>query len=208
MSSRVVGIYASIKIHAMHSNYINCYLFADITKFDQLPQLFDKVANLVKDDGLNVIINNAGICSSSDKLEQIEMADFDEHMLVNVKVPLMMTKTMLPLLKRAAEDTYGWIVNMTSVLGSIAANSSGGYYTYRASKAALNAVTKNLSVELKHDRILSVMLHPGWVQTDMGGAGADITIEQSCSGLINIITHLQPNQNGKFYQYNGQELPW
>lgn len=155
-----------------------------------------------------MLINNAGVSPESSTFENINEKDLDECYHVNVKTPILLTHALLKLLKNGAQTTYAWVVNISSILGSISANSTAGYYPYRPSKAALNAFTKNISIELKHDQILSVVLHPGWVQSDMGGPGADISVEESCQGLMSVLKNLKPIQNGKFYQYDGKELPW
>lgn len=138
------------------------------------------------------------------------MEEVDECFHVNFKTPMALCQLLLPLLKNRSDsdDGYAWIVNVSSTLASISANCTAGFYPYRASKAALNAFTKNLSIEFKHDQVLAMVIHPGWVQTDMGGSTADITVEESCRGMMQVLTGLKPNQNGKFYQFNGQELPW
>ena len=143
---------------------------------------------------------------------------------------------MLPLLKDAAaaatngDDSKNIkrsaIINMSSTLGSIAENSNGGLYPYRSSKvseelkgviniltrqiiqAALNAITKSMSVDLNHNGILVVSLHPGWVQTDMGGKNAPLSPEQSISSIINTLENLNESNQGHFYQYDGETLPW
>lgn len=154
-----------------------------------------------------MLINNAEICPSSTTFDNPRLQqELDDCLHVNVKTPMVLTQVLLPLLKNAtaANSCYSWIVNISSVLGSISANCTAGYYPYRVSKAALNAFTKNLSIELKHDQVLALVLHPGWV----GGSAADITVEESTQGLMNVLKNLKPNQNGKFFQYNGQELSW
>ena len=162
----------------------------------------------MQEGGLSMLINNAGVCFKSTTFQEMSFQHLDECYQVNVKTPMALTHALLPLLKTGAQTSYAWIINISSVLGSIQANSTAGFYPYRVSKAGLNAFTKTISIELKHDQILSLVLHPGWVRTDMGGSTADISIEESCQGLMSVIRNLKPNQNGKFYQYNGQELPW
>jgi NAD(P)-dependent dehydrogenase (short-subunit alcohol dehydrogenase family) len=93
-------------------------------------------------------------------------------------------------------------------MGSIADNGGGGSYLYRSSKTALNMVVKSLSIDLKPSGITAVVFHPGWVQTDMGGPNAMISTEQSVSGMRQIISRLTPADSGKFFAYDGQEIPW
>ena len=93
-------------------------------------------------------------------------------------------------------------------MGSIADNSGGGSYIYRSSKAAVNIVTKSLSIDLKPQQIKAVVLHPGWVKTDMGGPNALITTEQSVTGMRRVINQLKMEDSGNFFAYDGQIVPW
>lgn len=100
------------------------------------------------------------------------------------------------------------IVTLTSLMASIADNSSGGNYLYRSSKAAANMVVKSLAIDLSQQGIISVAFHPGWVQTDMGGPNAMIPAAQSVSGMRTVISNLTPADSGKFFDYGGNVLPW
>lgn len=180
----------------------------DVSNFEQHEKLVQEVESIVQDRGLTMLINNAGVCPPTTTFEHVSLAELDQCFHVNVKTPMLLTQALLPVVKRGAAHSFAWIVNISSALASISANCTAGYYPYRASKAALNAFTKNLSIELKHDQVLALVLHPGWVRTDMGGSAADISVDESCHGLMQVLQNLKPNQNGKFYQYNGQELPW
>lgn len=97
---------------------------------------------------------------------------------------------------------------MSSSLGSIESNVEGGLYAYRLSKAGLNAATKSMSIDLKDNGILCVSMHPGWVQTDMGGTKAPMDVESSCQQMINTILNLNESNNGTFIQYDGKLLKW
>ena len=100
------------------------------------------------------------------------------------------------------------IATLSSKMGSIDDNASGGSYYYRTSKAAVNMVTKSLAMDLKRHGITAVVFNPGWVQTDMGGPNAMITVEQSVTGLRQVIARLTPADSGKFFDYDGQEIAW
>jgi len=100
------------------------------------------------------------------------------------------------------------IVSLTSVLGSITANTQGGFYGYRESKAALDMFVRNLAVELKPEGFTCIAIHPGWVKTDMGGPDAQLSPEESVSGVRKVIDHLKPEDTGKFWSYDGGKLPW
>merc|ERR1719330_1873663 len=131
--------------------------------------------------------------------------------LTNVVGPLMLTKALLPLLGQGAQTRSqdSLVVNLSSILGSIAENTrQGGLYPYRASKSALNAVTRSLSLDLAKDRVEAVAIHPGWVRTDMGGHMAPLSPEQSVAGVLTQIdTHASEN-NGGFIDQTGNTLPW
>ncbi|XP_055684133.1 C-factor [Lutzomyia longipalpis] len=191
-------------------------LEVDLTNYDTYEGLVKKVEDIVKEDGLNVLLNNAGYGPKSTRLPHTKHQDLVECFNINSVVPVMLTKALLPLLQRAAAarpdapigPEKACVVNMTSLLGSITENTHGGLYAYRMSKAALNIATKSMSVDLQGDKIMAISLHPGWVRTDLGGSKAPLDVETSVSGMINVIRGLTAEQNGKFLQYNGKELAW
>jgi NAD(P)-dependent dehydrogenase (short-subunit alcohol dehydrogenase family) len=119
--------------------------------------------------------------------------------------PLRLAECFAPHVARGAGKR---IASLSSVMGSIGNNSSGGYYNYRASKAALNAAMKSLAVDLAPKGIVVVVLHPGWVRTDMGGASAPVTPEASVAGMRALIDRLTPADAGRFFTYEGREIPW
>mgnify|MGYP001616029335 CR=1 FL=1 len=100
------------------------------------------------------------------------------------------------------------IAQLSTDLASIAGNQSGGYYGYRASKAALNMMTRSLAHELVPDGFTCLTLHPGWVQTDMGGPGAPLPVSESVAGMLRVIDRAGPDDSGKFLTRAGAELPW
>jgi NAD(P)-dependent dehydrogenase (short-subunit alcohol dehydrogenase family) len=100
------------------------------------------------------------------------------------------------------------LVGMNSEMGSIARTDYGGYYPYRSSKAALNMVMKCLAMDLRKRGITAVALNPGWVQTDMGGAKAPLRPAESIHGMLQVLNRLGPKDTGKFFSYDGTELPW
>ncbi|XP_056622609.1 C-factor [Triplophysa dalaica] len=142
-----------------------------------------------------------------------------ENFHTNSVAPLMLTKAMLPLLKRAAAKETGMgihraaVINMSSLLGSVQLNcgeqaNSFKWYPYRASKSALNMITRCLAVDFEEHGILCVALHPGWVRTDMGGPDAPLSTEESIASVLNVIGGLSERDHGSFLHYNGEELPW
>jgi NAD(P)-dependent dehydrogenase (short-subunit alcohol dehydrogenase family) len=93
-------------------------------------------------------------------------------------------------------------------MGSIADNGSGGYIAYRSSKAALNAAWRSLAIDVKPQGVTAAVLHPGWVQTRMGGTQAPLTPEQSVAGMRQVIAGLTADQSGSFFNYDGAAIPW
>ena len=137
-------------------------------------------------------------------------AQMMETFKTNVVAPVLLTKSLISNLKKGAShsDTSSLIVNLSSILGSVAENTQGGLYPYRTSKAGVNAASKSLSLDLAPANILAVALHPGWVQTDMGGKNAPLTSTQSIQGVLEVIENFSSQQNGGFYDNFGKEIPW
>ncbi|CAB3234727.1 unnamed protein product [Arctia plantaginis] len=188
----------------------------DLTKMSSIDEISPQITKIVGDQGLNVLINNAGISTKFTKLALVKAEQLLDNLTINTVAPIILTKTLLPTLKQASdinkEKPMGVqraaVINMSSILGSIEQNDKGGFYPYRCSKAALNAATKSMSIDLKKENILVVSMHPGWVKTDMGGKNAPLDVDTSISGIFNTITKLGENDTGKFLQYDGTELPW
>lgn len=176
----------------------------------------DAVAEKVGDNGLNVLVNNAGIAGKFTRIGLVKEEHLTESFLVNTVAPILLTKEFLPLLKQAAlkhkDRRMGIdraaVINMTSILGSIGDNTQGGYYPYRCSKSALNAATRSMSVDFKSDGILVACLHPGWVKTDMGGKNAPMEVDTSIQAILSTLEKLNETHNGSFIQYDGTTVPW
>ena len=183
----------------------------DVTKLNSFPDLANSLRHITEDQGLNILINNAGVSPKATKINLVTDDQMRETFECNVIAPLFLTKSLLPELKQAAKmsSSPALIVNLSSILGSIAENTrQGGLYPYRASKSALNAVTRSLSLDLAKDRVEAVAIHPGWVRTDMGGHMAPLSPEESVAGVLTQIdTHTSEN-NGGFIDQTGNTLPW
>jgi len=110
--------------------------------------------------------------------------------------------------EHVARSDLNTIVTITSKMGSIADNESGGAYPYRSSKAAVNAVMKSLAVDLRPRGITVVVFHPGWVATDMGGPSAPVGPDESVAGMIKTISKLKLSDSGKFLNYDGKKVAW
>jgi NAD(P)-dependent dehydrogenase (short-subunit alcohol dehydrogenase family) len=154
---------------------------------------------------VDLLINNAGIGVAHSPLEQLDVESLIPFFQVNTLGPLRVTQALLPNLRAGREKK---LVHMTSLMGSIADNTSGDAYAYRASKAALNIIAKSMSIDLAPEGFICVVAHPGWVRTDMGGADAPLSVEVSAAGLLRVIDGLGPEHNGKFLGHEGDELPW
>ncbi len=165
----------------------------------------DALAAALADDAIDVLINNAGILHRGDGLGRIDTAKWIETFRVNAIAPLLVAERLLPAVLRGDRKR---IVSVTSQMGSIADNDSGGYYSYRTSKAALNMAMKSLSIDLKPRKVIVAVFHPGWVKTDMGGAGAAIEPSASVAGMRRKIGTLGDADSGGFFNYDGERLPW
>jgi NAD(P)-dependent dehydrogenase (short-subunit alcohol dehydrogenase family) len=166
------------------------------------------VAGLAKrldGNAIDILVNNAGVFDRGDvSLDKVDFQMMERTLAVNTLGPLRVVQALLPNLRKGRQKT---IVSMSSQLGSIE-NSNGRWYAYRSSKAALNQLNKTLSAELAAEGFVCVVLHPGWVRTDMGGAGATYSPEESVSGLVAVIEKLGPADNGRFYDFKGNPIPW
>jgi NAD(P)-dependent dehydrogenase (short-subunit alcohol dehydrogenase family) len=152
---------------------------------------------------VEVLINNAGV-SGVKGSELIDPADILRVFDVNAVGTLRVVRALLPRLR---EGKGKKIADITSQLGSIA-EASGGRYAYRLSKAALNMATRLLAEDLRGEGFRTVALHPGWVQTRMGGPAAPVPPEQSIRGMLRLIDGLTAEQSGRTYDFQGREIPW
>ncbi|KAF0717609.1 Aste57867_2203 [Aphanomyces stellatus] len=160
------------------------------------------------DTPIDLLINNAGILTH-DKLETATKADLMRQFEVNAVGPWLVTRAFLSNLDRAkAASGFAFVAQLTSQMGSIERNVSSGYYGYRASKAALNSLNKSLAVDLGARGLAAVVLHPGYVATDMCGGKGDLTATESVAGLTRVLDNVTAADNGKFYQSDGSIIPW
>ena len=165
----------------------------------------DALAAALKGVPVDILINNAGMANRADSsLATLDFAAMERSFQVNSLGPLRVTQALLPNLQAGKGKT---IVNITSRLGSIEL-STGGLYSYRTSKTALNQINKIISLELAKQGLTSIVMHPGWVKTDMGGPDATLNMPESISGMLEVIGGLTVANTGKFYNYDGTELPW
>lgn len=155
-------------------------------------------------DALDLLINNAGTYGSREGFENLTAVDLRTVFDVNCVGSFRTTQTFLPLLKRAG----GKVVFITSIMGSIEDNQSGGSYPYRISKAALNMLGRTFAEEYRAEDVHALLLHPGWVQTRMGGPDAPVTVDESVAGMRDVIDRLDDAMSGSFYGYDGEPRPW
>jgi len=181
---------ASITIHAL-----------DVARPEQIGALAAELAT----GSLDLLINNAGVYPVRADLGTLVYDAWVEGTEVNTLGPVRMTEALLGPLSRGDGAK---VVNITSKMGSIADNSSGGSYGYRASKAALNMASVCLAHDLRPRGIVVLILHPGWVETDMGGAGAPVSVEESVGGMRRVIAESSLEDSGKFLAFDGEEVPW
>jgi NAD(P)-dependent dehydrogenase (short-subunit alcohol dehydrogenase family) len=147
---------------------------------------------------VDVLINNAGIYRNGETPE-----DFLSSFQVNSVAPLFVTRALFQKLKKSQKPI---VAHITSLMGSIDDNQSGGAYAYRASKTALNMISKTLAQDERW--LISTVIHPGWVQTRMGGKDAPTPVAESASGLWKVIQKLKSEDTGSFFDHEGDRLPW
>ena len=171
----------------------------DVTDQESVSEL----AKSLEGKTIDLLINNAGYFGRGDvTLEKVDFDNFERTLAINTLGPLRVVKSLIKNLQQGNRKT---VINISSRLGSIT-NSTGRWYAYRSSKSALNQITKILSKEYKN--FIFTVMHPGWVQTDMGGPNATYTPKESVSKMINIIEKLSKSDSGKFYDLEGNVIPW
>lgn len=154
---------------------------------------------------IDMLVNNAGIFGPRGVgVGEIDFGAWQDVLTVNTLAPIRLTEALLDHL-RAGEMRR--VITISSIMGSMARN-QGGNLIYRSSKAAVNGAMRTIAMDLAAEEFTVVVLHPGWVQTDMGGGGADIDTATSVTGLKRVIDRLTPADTGRFLNYDGAELPW
>ncbi|MDH3239868.1 MAG: SDR family oxidoreductase [Alphaproteobacteria bacterium] len=165
----------------------------------------DALAETLAGEAIDILVNNAGMLSSGQRAGGIDFDAWEEELKVNTIGPIKVALAFLPHLKRGSGRRIAFL---SSTLGSIAENTSGAYMLYRSSKAGLNAAGRSLAIDTAQDGMIVLLLHPGWVRTDMGGPHAAITPEASVQGLRQVIADAGPEKSGRFFAYDGREIPW
>lgn len=165
-------------------------------------QSIQDLAKKLKGQHIDVLINNAGILKSM-TLENIDYESMNQQFEINALGPLKVTQSLLKNLHKGSK-----VGIITSRMGSVGDNTSGGSYGYRASKAAANMIGMSLAHDLKPKDISVALLHPGYVRTDMTGGSGFIDTQESAQGLVKIMQTLDIDSTGKFWHTDGSELPW
>jgi len=157
-------------------------------------------------DPIDLLVNNAGVGSpKKQRLGSLDYAAWAQVLDVNTLGPMRVVEAFLDNIANGSDRQ---IVTLTSAMGSIADNASGGSYAYRSSKAAVNIVMKSLSIDLAPRGISCVVVHPGWVRTAMGGPDGKLTTAESVTALRRLIAGLKPQDTGRFFNYDGKPYPW
>jgi NAD(P)-dependent dehydrogenase (short-subunit alcohol dehydrogenase family) len=159
-------------------------------------------------DGIpvDVLINNAGTAGATGQTTgNVDYENWLHVLAVNTLGPMRVAEAFAELVARSERRL---IVTITSGMGSLTDNTSGGSIAYRTSKAAVNMAMRSAAVDLAPRAITCVVIHPGWVKTDMGGASAPLTPKESITAMRRLIARLRPADSGKFFDYDGREHPW
>ena len=155
---------------------------------------------------VDIFINNAGVYGPRDSsFNNVDEKNWIPVFQTNAIAPLLLTQLIIDNLRNGSQKK---LIYITSKMGSIDDNKSGGAYIYRSSKTALNSVVKSISVDLAKDDMKVALLHPGWVRTDMGGPNGLIDTSASVSGMTKVIDSLSQSDSGCFFNYDGSKIPW
>jgi NAD(P)-dependent dehydrogenase (short-subunit alcohol dehydrogenase family) len=189
-----------LEVQQLHQETLQIYPL-DVTEEDSVRALVNSLAN----QPIDVLINNAGIRGGAKQgLKDIDYRAWADTFAVNTMAPFRMTVALIPNLRLSVRPR---VITLSSQMGSLQRKGSGSYI-YRSSKAAVNKVMQLLAEDLHEHGIVVCPVHPGWVQTDMGGAAADLTAQESAAGLIRLIDGLTLSDSGRFFKWNGEEHPW
>lgn len=192
--------------------------FADGARLEVLPldvrqaESVSALATRVQQRPIDLLLNVAGTMGLDGQSGYVGMgfghtdySDWEDVLRTNVFGPMRLAESLVEQIAASRERK---IVNLTSVLGSIGRNEIGGLYAYRSSKAALNALTRSMAIDLRPRGITVIALHPGWVRTDMGGVEAALDPADSVRGMRSVIARAGPDGSGRFFAHDGSELPW
>ena len=193
---------SSIALQKLQSSFDALDIKAlDVTDYEAVSVL----SHQLHSTKIDLLINNAGYYGPKGvAFGQIDVTEWRKVFEINTIAPMKMVEAFYKQLKLGK----GLVANMSSAMGSMGENESGGAYIYRSSKAALNAVTKSIAKDGETDGVRAIALHPGWVQTDMGGPNALIGTAESANGLKHLLDNVNETHNGGFYDCKGRNLAW
>ena len=164
-----------------------------------------RLSSSLSGETVDVLINNAGVMGSTRQgIDDMDYEAWLEAFEVNTLAPFRLATALRAQLQRSRRPR---IVTLSSQMGALALESTG-FYAYRSSKAAVNKVMQVMAADLEKDGIIACPVHPGWVRTEMGGAGADISVAESVSGLFDLIETMTMAHSGRFWTWEGNEHPW
>jgi NAD(P)-dependent dehydrogenase (short-subunit alcohol dehydrogenase family) len=170
------------------------------------PASIDAAATELDGQAIDLLLNNAGIIGPRGQtIGNIDYDTWKEVLDVNTLGPMRVSEAFV---EHVARSERKLIATLTSGMGSIADNTSGGSILYRSSKAGVNMVMRSLAIDLAPRGITCVVINPGWVRTDMGGSNATLEPAESISRMRRLIATLSPEQSGKFFNHTGREYPW
>ena len=172
----------------------------DVANLNEIVSL----SNILKGRSIDILINNAGIYRSG-SLRNVDTNEWIESFKINTIAPYVVIESFLD---HVMKSDFKKIISITSKMGSIDDNTSGGSYIYRTSKTALNSMMRSLTHDLKSKGISTLTLHPGWVKTDMGGSNAWISSADSVTGMIKQIEKLSQKNSGQYIDYAGENIKW
>lgn len=185
----------------MSKNNVSVHLL-DVSELATIQALSFELRN----EKIDVLINNAGSYGSDkNSFGKVDINSWQETFMINSIAPLKIAEAFIEQLNMGSEKVIACI---SSKMASMDDNDSGGSYIYRSSKAALNSVVKSMAIDLADNKIKCVVLHPGWVKTDMGGPNAEITTRESVTKLFDIILSLKPVDNGRFIDIDATTIKW
>jgi NAD(P)-dependent dehydrogenase (short-subunit alcohol dehydrogenase family) len=165
-----------------------------------------RAARQLGNETMDLLINNAGISGvPGQRTGHIDYQNWSQVLDVNTIGPLRIIEAFVDHIARSERRL---IVTITSGMGSLTDNTSGGSIAYRTSKAAVNMVMRSVAAELVPRGITCVVVNPGWVKTRMGGAGAPLPVQDSVAAMRRLFERLRPGDSGKFFDHDGGEHPW
>jgi len=162
-------------------------------------------AGVIGKEPIDLLLNNAGVMGPRERLGDLDYAAWARVLDANTLGPARVVEAFVANVAKSGQKK---IVTITSGMGSLADNTSGGSYAYRSSKAAVNMVVRSLALDLAPRGITCIVMNPGWVRTDMGGPRGTISPAESIKAMRSVIADLRPDDSGKFLNYTGKPYPW